>query len=289
MTDLVRDASVRDEAEAAAAAAASASGVAIRELSDLADLTAVCRLLDSIWRPAPDSRPVTTELLRAMSSAGNYVSGAYDGDALLGACFGFFGPPSKGLHSHIAGVAPEGLGRGLGFALKQHQRAWALRQDVTRISWTFDPLVRRNAHFNLSKLGARAAAYLPDFYGPMHDSINGATPTDRLLIAWDLTSASARAAALGDPPHEDAAALRRHGAEAALSAGADGGPVTGPAGAPTVLVAVPSDIEALRRTDPPLALSWRSALGEVLSGLLADGAVVTGFDRAGWYVLTKKE
>ncbi|WP_344865481.1 GNAT family N-acetyltransferase [Amycolatopsis ultiminotia] len=288
MTDLVTNTPVRAEAERAAIAAADAAQVEIRELTELAELSAGCRLFDSIWRPEPGNRPVTTELLRAMSAAGNYVAGAFEGGELLGACFGFFGPPPKGLHSHIAGVAPGGLGRGLGFALKQHQRAWVLRQDVRTISWTFDPLVRRNAHFNLTKLAARAASYLPDFYGPMRDGINGATRTDRILITWDLADAQVRAAALGDPPQLDLNELRSQGAALALSADSDGRPVPGPADARVALVAVPPDIEAVRKTDPALARSWRSALGEVLPGLLAAGAAVTGFDRAGWYVVTKE-
>ncbi|WP_199191086.1 GNAT family N-acetyltransferase [Amycolatopsis sp. CA-126428] len=280
---------LRDEAAAAAAGAALASGVRIRTLAEVADLAAVSRLFESIWRPAPGNPLVTAELLRAMASAGNYVAGAFDGPELLGACFGFFGEPAKGgLHSHIAGVATPGHGRGIGFALKLHQRAWALRQGVAEISWTFDPLVRRNAHFNLTKLAARPAHYLPDFYGPMQDGINGTGDTDRLMVAWDLASPPVRTAAAGRPDRVDAAALRARGAAVALAAGPDGGPVTGAADAPVVLVAVPPDIEALRRTDPDQGRAWRVALREVLGGLLAGGASVTGFDRAGWYVLSKE-
>ncbi|AHH97339.1 GNAT family N-acetyltransferase [Kutzneria albida] len=286
--DLV-SAAVRDEAIAAAIAAASAAGVEIRELTEVADLTAVATLFESIWRTDPGSAPVTGELLRAMTAAGNYVTGAYEGDELLGACFGFFGRPSKGsLHSHIAGVAPKAHGRGLGFALKLHQRAWALAQEVTVITWTFDPLVRRNAHFNLSKLGARPARYLPDFYGPMRDGINGSDDTDRLMVAWELTGSPVRAAARGEPVRCDAAALRERGAALALSAASDGRPVIGSADGPTLLVAVPPDIEALRRTDPAQGRSWRMALREVLGGLMAEGGEVLGFDRAGWYVISRE-
>jgi predicted GNAT superfamily acetyltransferase len=286
----------RDEAVAVARAAAGAAGVEIRELSEVAELAAAGDLFESIWRSAPGARPLTTELLRAMSSAGNYVAGAFGPGELLGACFGFFGHPGKGgLHSHIAGVAASGAGRGIGQALKLHQRGWALAQDVSVITWTFDPLVRRNAYFNLGKLGALPLRYLPDFYGPMADRINGSGETDRLMVGWDLTSPAVRAASLGEPVPADARAWRERGASTALSAGADGGPVTGSAGStglassPAVLVAVPSDIERLRHHDPGRAAAWRSALREVLGGLMADGARVTGFDRAGWYVLSKEE
>jgi predicted GNAT superfamily acetyltransferase len=280
----------RDEAVAVARAAAGAAGVEIRELTEVAELAAAGDLFESIWRSAPGARPLTTELLRAMSSAGNYVAGAFGHGELLGACFGFFGHPGKGgLHSHIAGVTASGAGRGIGQALKLHQRGWALAQDVSVITWTFDPLVRRNAYFNLGKLGALPLRYLPDFYGPMADRINGSGETDRLMVGWDLTSPAVRAASLGEPVRADARAWRERGASTALSAGADGGPVMGSASSPTVLVAVPSDIERLRHQDPGRAAAWRSALREVLGGLMADGARVTGFDRSGWYVLSKED
>lgn len=146
MTDLATPESglvspaVSAAALAAATAAAAASRVEIRDLTEVSDLTEVCRLFASIWQPGAGAQPVTTELLRAMAAAGNYIAGAYEGDELLGACLGFFGSPAKAsLHSHIAGVAPRGLGRGIGFSLKLHQRAWALRQHVSLITWTFDP------------------------------------------------------------------------------------------------------------------------------------------------------
>ncbi|ONI76299.1 GNAT family N-acetyltransferase [Actinosynnema sp. ALI-1.44] len=274
------------EAVTAARAVAAASGVEVRELTEIADLSAVAGLFESIWQSVPGARPVSTELLRAMSTAGNYVAGAFEHGELLGACFGFFGNPGKAsLHSHIAGVARAGTGRGVGHALKLHQRGWALRQGVSVITWTFDPLVRRNAYFNLGKLGARPIGYLPDFYGPMQDSINGSGDTDRLMVGWDLTSPDVRAAASGRPVLIDAQAL---GAAKALSVDSGGGPLVGVADTPTVLVAVPPDIERLRRADPARGKAWRAALREVLGGLMADNARVTGFDRAGWYVISKE-
>ncbi|MEA5360273.1 GNAT family N-acetyltransferase [Amycolatopsis sp., V23-08] len=270
--------------ELVAGEAAAAAGVVVRELADVADLAVVCELFQAIWRTAPGSPLVTVELLKAMVTAGNHVAGAFDGDRLLGGCLAFFGDPAEGgLHSHIAGVARAGHGRGVGFALKLHQRAWALRRGVTRVSWTFDPLVRRNAHFNLTKLAARPASYLTNFYGPMGDAINGSGDTDRLMVGWDLASPPVDAAVRGLPPRVDGTA----GAPA-LSIDADGRPARGPADAAVVLVAVPADIEAVRANDPGLGRAWRIALREVLHGLMADGARVVGFDRAGHYVVSRE-
>ena len=234
--------------------AARAAGVRVRAVTDLGDLTAVQRLFDDIWRPDPANRPITTEVMRALTKGGNYVAGAYDGAALVGAVAGFFGPPAEAtLHSHITGVAATALGRGVGYALKLHQRAWAAARGVRAITWTFDPLVSRNAHFNLAKLGGEVVEYLPDFYGPMRDGINADDASDRVLVRWDVHAPLPRAC----PVPEGAA-----------------------------LVPVPPDVAALRATDPEAAKRWRAALREALVPLLAAGGRITGFDRDGGYVVT---
>jgi len=292
------------EADEAAERAAKAARVSIRELDSLDELLAAIRVFDSIWVPESGNSSVRLDLLRALTKAGNYASGAYDvgTGALLGACVGFFGPPSHAeLHSHIAGVIPAGLGRSIGFALKVHQRAWCLRHDVRVVAWTYDPLIRRNAYFNLVKLGARPVEYLPNFYGAMSDAINGGTETDRMLVHWDLRSGLVADACAGVARPASHAAQLARGAEVALSAAADGWPVIGAGGSVgdgpaarsafgasasrTVLVGVPVDVEGLRVADPARAAAWRTALREAFAPLMADGARVTGFDRDGWYVV----
>jgi predicted GNAT superfamily acetyltransferase len=249
----------------------------VRELTELAEFAAVARLFDTIWTPEPDAGLATADLLRALSKAGNYVAGAFDGDRMIGASMAFFGPPRERiLHSHIAGTTS--TLRGVGFALKLHQRQWALDRGAATIEWTYDPLVSRNAYFNLAKLGAVPVEYLPDFYGAMNDSINTGDESDRLLVHWDLT------APVG------AAVPALAGAAVALDRTPSGRPlaVETPAGG-TVLVAVPADIEGLRTSDPAAAREWRLAVRSVLAPLLAAGARITGFDRSGWYVVTQGE
>jgi len=278
-----------DAAVRAADAAARAAGVQVREISLLGELDAVYRLYADIWRPEPKNPPVTSELLRAFSKAGNYVAGAFDGDALVGACVGFFGAPADGtLHSHIAGVPGAARGRNVGFALKLHQRAWSMVRGASTVAWTFDPLVRRNAYFNLVKLAARPAEYLTNFYGGMHDAINGGDDSDRLLVRWHLDAPSVVAACAGTSTAADAGTERASGATIALDVSPLGGPVLGTPDSQTVLVGVPTDIEALRLSDPGCAKDWRIAVREVLGHLIAEGALVTGFDRAGWYVLHRQ-
>ena len=282
------------DADEAAARAAKAAGVTVQSLDSLAELEAAVAVFDEIWEPDTGNTSIRLDLLRAMTKAGNYASGAFDvaSGELLGACVGFFGPPSHAeLHSHIAGVLPVGLRRSVGFALKVHQRWWALRHDARVIAWTYDPLIRRNAYFNLVKLGARPTEYLRNFYGVMDDAINGGTETDRMLVRWDLLSPAAAEASAGRPVAASFAAERARGAVVALSADTAGRPVSGlpvagGSGSRPFLVGVPADIEAMRLADPGLAGAWRAALRDVLSPLLAGGARVTGFDRSGWYVLS---
>ena len=56
------------------------------------------------------------------------------------------------------------------------------------MSWTFDPLLRRNAWFNISRLGAVGTEYLVDFYGEVADGVND-PETDRLAVSWNLRAA----------------------------------------------------------------------------------------------------
>jgi predicted GNAT superfamily acetyltransferase len=261
------------EATRAAVAAAAAADVAIRELHEPERLHAVQRLFEEVWRPAAgDPPPVTAGLLRALAHAGSYVVGAFAGTRMVGASAGFFtAPPDLALHSHITGVAPGGQHRGVGFALKVHQRAWALARGIPVVVWTFDPLVARNAWFNLAKLGALPTAYLEDFYGPMTDAINAGMASDRLLLTWRLEDPAVADACAGRPRRPEPA-----GAEAALVVGAGLEPVARDTDAPVVTVAVPPEVEAL---GPERRRAWRAAVREALGGRLAAGAAVTGFLR----------
>jgi predicted GNAT superfamily acetyltransferase len=277
-----------DHAAHAAVTAARAAGVSVRELTDLAELNQVVDLFVTIWGRATNP-PVTIELLRAFTKAGNYVTGAFRADRLVGACVGFFhAPAGDALHSHIAGVSAAATGRSVGFALKLHQRAWALSRGVSEIVWTFDPLVGRNAYFNLAKLAARPAEYLTNFYGPMLDAINGDQDSDRFLVRWRLLDPAVTLAAAGRGFGSVAEDELAAGAGLALRVAEDGGPVPGPLDRVTSLVAVPRDIEKLRAADPGMAQRWRVALRDALTGLVAAGGRIDGFDRTGWYVVRRE-
>jgi len=250
----------------------------IRELSEVDDLRELVELFAVVWgRPAEP--PISSDILKALALSGNYVGGGFVDGRLAGGLVGWFGglPHELHLHSHILGVVSESAAHGLGFELKQHQRRWCLERGVRVIEWTTDPLVRRNAYFNLTKLGAFATRYLVDVYGEMTDGINAGEESDRLLMTWQLDSSS------GHEPN--LAELLGDGAAAALSVGAGGEPVAAASSSRVLLCQVPEDIVALRRSDPALAREWRVALRRALTGAIAAGYVVSGATRSGWYVL----
>lgn len=264
------------------------SRIKIESLARLEDVKAAADLWHRVWERDGEP-PVTSDMLRALSHADNYLSGAFVDGRLVGALLGFYGAEGSGfhLHSHILGVESPTRTRGVGFGLKQHQRAWALDRGITDIKWTFDPLVRANGYFNISKLGAVGIGYLEDFYGAMPDSINSGDQSDRVYADWDLLSSRVAKAAGGNHDELDVEEALRDGAVVALSVGDHGRPVPGAEGDGYILCQTPVDIVDLRRQDPKLATSWRPALREVMGGAFGRGLRLQGMNRAGWYMLSR--
>lgn len=228
-------------------------GFAIRPLDTVADVHTASQVLADVW--GGDRGGMPPNLLRALAHAGNYAVGLYDGERMVGASVAFFAAPAaRSMHSHITGVLPDHQSKGLGRVLKQHQREWALARDVGHITWTFDPLVARNAHFNLRVLGTRVTEYLVDHYGPMDDGVNRGDETDRLMVSW----------ALAAPPVP-----------------------TPEAGRVVASVAVPRDIETLRREAPTDAAAWRIRLREGVLAQIAEGLVIGGFDDERGYLFVR--
>lgn len=271
-----------------AAEAAARAGVVVRSLDGLKEITAASELFAEVWDTSADTL-MPVGLLRALEHAGNYASGAFDGGRMVAAGVGFYGEHDgrRHLHSHIVGVVPEVQSRQVGFAVKQHQRAWCLQRDIDEIEWTFDPLVRRNGWFNVAKLGASVAAYYPDFYGPMNDGLNAGEPSDRGLVLWQLRSPSAIAASERTLVEADHDALVAGGARVVLEEGPAGRPASGKQIGDTRLCWVPLDIVAVRQSDRGLAREWRLAVRDVFLAALDDGLTVTGMTRSGCYVLSR--
>lgn len=214
-------------------------------------------LLDEVWHA---TSMVAPEVIVAALHSGGYCAiarlGATGDGEVVGASFAL--ATNTGiLHSHVTGVAQNRVGIGIGTQLKRHQWYWAQLNGYHAISWTFDPLVRRNAWFNLVKLGASVVSYHKDFYGELADAINVGEHSDRLLVHWSVPTT-------GDPQM--------------------GTFVTGNIG--DVVVPTPDDIETLRRQDRSAAQHWRSRQRESFALLAKPGAKIRGLDNDYSYVIS---
>jgi predicted GNAT superfamily acetyltransferase len=265
-------------ANAESASAAHLAGISVRELRQPEEMVSASGLLSEVWKLEPPKVHISTEVMTALAHAGNYVVGAFRDGRMIGVCVGFLAQPAgQVLHSHIAGVLPASAGGGVGRAIKLHQKAWCLERGLSTITWTFDPLVARNAYFNIHGLGAAASEYLVDFYGSMSDGINRGQPSDRMLLTWDLLSPPANQVG-GSLPTE------------VLKVGPDASAVRCPQpDHGEIAVAIPSDIERLRENSPTVAAQWRIELRTALVGLMRQGWRIHDFSGDGHYLLRKDQ
>ncbi len=265
--------------------------VEYRLLNTISDLEQFVALEIAIWGLG-EREALPASVMRPLLDHGGLALGAYDGTRMVGLSFALparFGE-DWGLWSYVTGVHPDYQGQGIGFALKQQQRAWALEQGYETIRWTYDPLQRGNAHFNLHRLGAVARIYHLNYYGEMTDGINAGLPSDRVEVEWRLVNGRVEALALG----KNGEGQPRQAAPGTflLLPDTEGKPLlktpleTRPA---ALYLEIPAALDKLKRARPALAYGWRIALREALLIAFDIGYVAVDFasqpDGRGWYVL----
>ena len=256
-------------------------GITLRSLASNADYDEAVVVQDEIWGAGFSDR-VPASILRVGQKVGGVSAGAFDREGrMLGFVFGLTGIRDGALvhWSDMLAVREGARGMRLGERLKYYQRDIVRAMGVEKMFWTFDPLVARNAHFNLNRLGARIADYLPDFYGSNTGSIlHGALPTDRFLAEWPVGSTRA-----GAPPparHTPVGAGAPNNLPAAtIVHGTKVRSVTPFPDAPRVLVAIPPDVESVLGSGPETALAWRMATRAAVTHYFARGYRVIGFHR----------
>ena len=232
------------------------SNISIRPLTSLADQELGRMIFDKTW--AMDSgTEITPNLLQAMVHSGAYLSGAFVDGNCVGAAFAF--PATTGglhLHSHMTAVLDNFRDKGIGYALKVDQYKWAKQNNYKEITWTFDPLVARNAKLNILKLGVDISAYYPNFYGDMPDELNAGDESDRVMASLKVVGDTPTSRSVISTPDKSA-----------------------------VLIAIPDDIVAIRGKDLAENLRWRRSVRDEFVGVLARGGKVIGFSTNNEYVV----
>jgi len=213
-------------------------------------------LLDTVWK-IRNGTEITSNLLEAMVHGGAYLSGVFIGNQIIGAAFAF--PATNNglhLHSHMTAVIPEFRDKGFGYALKIDQWNWAKKKNFSHLSWTFDPLVRRNAKLNIAKLGVDISAYHPNFYGDMPDALNTGDESDRLMVSWrtDVDAPIARELITSPDPGD-------------------------------ILIEIPEDIVAIRSKNQSESMKWRRQVREQFLAAFEKNGKVIGFSANNEYVV----
>ena len=230
--------------------------IAVQELTNFPDQDSGREIFDITWSMDAGTE-ITPNLLQAMVHSGSYLSGAFIDNKIVGAAFAF--PATNGglhLHSHMTAVLPEFRDKGVGYALKIDQWSWAKKKNYSHISWTFDPLVRRNAKLNIAKLGVDISAYHPNFYGDMPDALNAGDESDRLMVSWSTDIDEPKARELITHPEPD-----------------------------DILIKIPEDIVAIRSKNQNESMKWRRQVRDQFLAAFEKNGKVIGFSANNEYVV----
>lgn len=272
----------------------------LRILENPEDLTLVEDLQRRVW-PGSETDIVPLHMLRAAVHGGGLAIGAFSDEThgadgsnkLLGFVFGFPGiyetPDGPRLKhcSHMLGVDPDYRDQGIGFLLKRAQWQMVRRVGVDRITWTYDPLLSRNAHLNVTRLGAVCNTYIPSFYGPMRDDLNAGLDSDRFEVDWWVNSRRVnRRLSRRSRPELTLANYQLAQAEILNPSqfNTAGWPV--PPDAPDevpkyqenlCLVEIPANFPGLKAADKGLAQAWRMQTRMLFQALFSAGYLVTDF------------
>jgi predicted GNAT superfamily acetyltransferase len=241
--------------------------IRFRVLTEVDDLEEIARIAEDVWGV---NQGIPVNLMRALATHAGVIIGAYEYDDPVGVSAAFVAMHPRTLWSHMTGIRPDKQRSGVGTGLKWAQREWALQHGFEEIHWTFDPLQRGNAHFNLHLLGATAVSYIPNFYGIMNDNITGSLPSDRVIAEWRLRDPIVESLSLDretrpkmPAPSSDSILLNmdeRHM------------PIVRPlADRAQCYVRVPPRLSDLQRQNEEAALAWRLAQRETLMPLLERG------------------
>jgi chorismate synthase len=269
--------------------------IVIRRLQTHDDYRACVLLQEETWgKQFPDLVP--TSILMVSQKLGGLTAGAFDTHGtMVGFIFGMTGyKDGERVHwSDMLAVKQEWRGHGIGTRLKTFQRDEVVTSGVSRVYWTFDPLVARNAHFNLNHLGAEIDDYVPDMYADEGSELHRGLGMDRCVVVWkvspvlgETTEPVATYTPSGTPGDLPIANVVRDADGHILPVVKQSVP------APAVLIEVPRDIHAVRNRSIETARRWRESTRHAFLWYLQSGYRVSTFmieetDNRCFYLLVK--
>jgi len=271
----------------------------IHQLENPESLHEIEELQGVIW-PGSQREIVPVHMFLAAIYNGGLVLGAFSNNRMIGMLFGFPGMftsngEMKVKHcSHMLGVHPDWRNSGLGFALKCSQRQFVLSQGLNLITWTYDPLLSRNANLNITKLGAVCNTYRRSEYGQLLDNLNAGLDSDRFQVDWWLNTCRVEKSLNDHYKNEKRLDDFIGGNIEIVSISDDLQP---PCSFPDLnqtllLIEIPNDFLALKARDILLAKAWRQTSRELFEFVFANGYSVIDFfvdNGHSYYVLEYSE
>jgi predicted GNAT superfamily acetyltransferase len=260
---------------AGAIAEVNGGSIRIRPLASHEDYDACVALQREVWGSEYDEA-VPASLLQVVPYVGGLVLGAFSAEReLLGFVFGLTGPKDGEIvhWSHALGVRESARNLGVGRLLKDYQRAELARRGIGSMYWTFDPLIAKNAHFNLNRLGARVVEYVPDMYGTTKSPLHHGLATDRFIVVCSTNPEEGR------PRRQRAVA----GSNTLILTETTPSPdvlFPGVAQLPSAIwIEVPTDFDHVRAASPSKAAVWHGAIRRHFQWALRNRYAVTGLHR----------
>ncbi len=263
-----------------------------RVVEDPEELKAIVELQTVVWSMSASEAVPHNMLFAIIHGGGNVIRADLDGE-LVGFSLGLAAlhGDEHWLWSHMAGVVPGHQGKGIGTGIKFAQRQWALEHGYKVIAWTFDPLQRGNANFNMHVLKATASIYHINFYGNMMDGINAGMPSDRMEAVWDLLAEPVINAEHHPPVGHVVNEFPRE--QFLLYSDDDGQthvqlPSTWDSA--YYFVEIPFHLSRLKRENIERAKAWQVDLRQAMRGAFAVGYKAVDFADDGkrcWYILGK--
>jgi chorismate synthase len=247
--------------------------VTVREARGREDYDACVALQREVWGLSDLEITSAIQLIATVHAGGLLLLAEAAGEGIVGFSYGFaaWSGGTPHLHSDLLAVLPAWRGRGVGLRLKWAQREAVLARGLGLVTWTFDPMRATNARLNLRHLGATSRELLPDLYGRTSSALHHGLATDRLLARWELLSQRVRRLAAG----RVAKASRARAAHLNDVRLQGGQPVSSDPhldrDAPRLLLAVPSDWDAVCRADAVLAREWQGIVRRAFESAFARG------------------
>jgi predicted GNAT superfamily acetyltransferase len=238
--------------------------ITVRHCDSLAEYEECVRLQLITWG---EDLVVPSGLFVVARETGGQTLGAFAGSQMVGFTLGLAGLHGRTpiIHSHMTAVLPEFRDRGIGRMLKLAQRNDALARGIHLVEWTFDPLELKNAHFNISRLGAVVKRYIPNCYGITESPLHAGLATDRLMAEWYLDSPRVEGILRGEAPRIGAQAVR---------------------------ISIPSDISERKQNDPAAGERVQSEMRRQFLERMGEGYIVTGLEigpKDASYILEKSQ